>query len=177
MSKDQSALLGGDGRGAVLPYPNPCHYLSNLKALSHGFVHGQDEIMAPLPHSNQWWPQIDLGKLFSRALSKECVSWMRFRKKHNIHLWWRWKGKEQHHFRTDLEGRYYTFFWILDSKTTSQVNKTMHIVQIHNKYKLNIENSSKLNRAHQIYFYVKRCWNAEKPLAKVFETLSDQMVS
>lgn len=107
-----------------------------------------------------------LRKIFSRALSKECVSWMRFRKKHNIHLWWRWKGKEQHYFRTDLEGRYYTFFWILDSKTTSQVNKTMHIVQIHNKYKLNIENSSKLNRAHQIYFYVKRCWNAEKPFSK-----------
>lgn len=58
-------------------------------------------------------------------------------------------------------------------------DKIMHIVQIHQKKKkkLKIENPSKLNRIHQLGFDAKRCPNTEKPLAEVFETLSDQMAS
>lgn len=58
-------------------------------------------------------------------------------------------------------------------------DKIMHIVQIHQKKKkkLKIENPSKLNRIRQVDCEAKRCSNAEKPLAEVFETLSDQMAS
>lgn len=56
------------------------------------------------------------------------------------------------------------------------LDKIMCIVQIHQK-KLKIENPSKLNKSHQLCFAAQRCPNAEKPLAEVFETFSDQMAS
>lgn len=123
-----------------------------------------------------WFLRLFMGHP-RRALSKKCVSCMRFKKKDNIHLWCHLRGDEHHYFRIELEIRYYTFCWILNSKMIN-FDKIMHFVQIHtHTKKLKIENPSKLNRIHRLCFGSKRCPNAEKPLAEVFETLSDQMAS